>query len=91
VYTLTVRYKGQSYPIRWNEGLRPGNPAELMLYAQAMLREGETVGPPTGPFTSERHLEDPISTLIIARELFGDFEAEGDLPRLPDVPEDAVV
>lgn len=91
-FTVTGRIGAQSYTVTWDEGEITGDDAAVdAIEAYADAHEGKRIGSPTGPFTEVDHLSDPLSAAMIMDEVFDEITAEeGDVPKLPDVPDGAI-
>lgn len=89
--TFRGKYRDRDVEILWEDGKLSGDEQTVKaIETEAKLRTGWMVGPPTGPFTSEDHLNSPISAAILASELLEGFS----VPDEPDwdwgAPDDAV-
>lgn len=90
----TQRDSGERLSVTWSDGMldsdEPG--LVLLIIGRAATLEGKTVGPPEGPYTKERHLQNPLSALILMCEQFDteDIRITGDMPRRPDIPDGAI-
>ena len=92
MFTVAVRYLNKERKIKWDKGVLTGDPAFVtFVKLEADFLEGVPVGPGEGPFTMTKHLEDPLSTLMIISGKFGPIiDSTGDLPRRKDVPEGVI-
>ena len=77
MYTATKNGKS----VTWDNGKVTGYRAKaLMFYAQR--RDGNQIGPIGGPYTTTKHLSDPISAAMLIRDILGERGIEwfGDVP-----------
>lgn len=83
---------GQRF-VTWEDGALSGDDTLVFLIEErADKLDGMPVGPPEGPYTRRKHLEDPMSALVLAYDVLEpeSVEQAGEIPERPDVPFDAI-
>lgn len=95
-YTVTGRVEGRVASLTWTDEddvlvvSGPDVRLAAALHQMSDLFYGERVGPVGGPYTERNHIEDPLSAFILMHELFDEIiESEGEVPRIPSVPDGA--
>lgn len=70
--------------VTWDDGELSGFPFFVeSIRGVADAEEGEEVGPVGGPYTTEDHLEDPVSAAVLIREAADEvLEWTGDVPSI---------
>lgn len=88
----TIRGSDKLRGVEWDNGTLTGDRlACFVLTQESEARRGVPVGPDEGPYTFRDHLRDPLSALMLMRELFSDdAQFSGDVPVRPDIPEGAI-
>lgn len=94
-FTVTGKFveEGQPFSITWNNGRLEGDPNIVAAFEWlASRRDGEALGAPTGPFTTnaEDHISNPISFAFLVNSIVDDPQYSGDVPRLPPLPDGAI-
>ena len=82
-YTIHGTIEGHSVEITWTNGFVTGDTVALSeLFALASVLEGRRVGPePTGPFTTEDHLSNPLSAQLLIEDVLDEItDVSGKLP-----------
>ena len=77
--------------VQWEDGRLSGDAGAVAL-ALLLATTADPVGPPEGPYTERDHLQDPLSAIMLIRDLFqpGTVSVEGDIPTRPAIPEGAI-
>ena len=82
---------GSNY-IVWEDGKLSGDKTLVEKLKKELGKlEGEWVGYSFISYTDTDHLNTPLSVYIVAKELFGEFEFEGDKIPVPEGPKNANV
>jgi len=91
-YTVIGTAKnGDKVTVTWEDGKLTGDYVTVRrAESLAKMLEGERVGPVCGPYTESDHLSDPISTLVILREIIDITDITGNVPQRPPIPDGAI-
>lgn len=92
MFTVTGIYQGREVFLTWDEGRIEGDPEFIKaLEKHAEKRDYvEVIG--MGPISTNAHLSKPLPAAWLMGELLDSVISRGgDFPKLPDVPDDAVI
>ena len=85
MFEIFGKYRGRVVDVSWDAG-KIGGDVQVVQEVQdrAAVLEGESVGLPTGPFTRENHLSNPLSALLIMKMVLDEVGIlRGDVPFAP--------
>ncbi|MCY9666699.1 hypothetical protein M5X11_17490 [Paenibacillus alginolyticus] len=83
--------QGHEVNVAWKDGSLTGNgQAICMVLTEAANLEGELVGP-VGQQTDTKHLDDPLSAMIIIDRVLADAVFTGEVPKPGSAPPWAVI
>lgn len=86
-----IAKNGDKVTVMWEDGNLTGDYVTVKrAESLAKALEGERVGPVGGPYTESDHLLDPISTIMILREIIDITRVTGDAPLRPPLPKGAI-
>jgi hypothetical protein len=93
VFRVSGTIRGKAATLIWKSGAISGDQlAVLEVEAAASAAEGQPIGPVCGPYTTQKHLSDPLSAVFIMQRVFdGGAEFSGDVPEPPALEEEGDV
>lgn len=93
IYQIKGEKLSKEYNLVYNDGQLSGDEfAVRLVETHAEALEGQMVGPVGGPWTETDHLSDSLSALFVMRAAFDEIlEVKGDVPEMPEVPEQAII
>ena len=84
MFTMHIWRQGGTEAITWDDGRLEGSAfLTRRLRNEALYMSGEAVKPGGKPATHAEHLQDPLSTLLLARRIWKVVKVEGDVPTWP--------
>ena len=83
MFTVKGKYERKKASITWEDGLVYGNP-ELTRAVLLRNEESDREGPIGGPYTTSKHLSNPLSSLTMILSVMDSWNStSGDVPVVP--------